>query len=160
MRFIEWLNETKTVPQLRAHIRQGFPDTKKRQHVTHDILRLTAESSTDNGNTHKQLIDISNVKFQSPTSDTNITITDELGRDHSITPVELNVHYVKVNCDCADYQYRFAHYNIQNKCHIGPPPAPYTKTTDRPPVNPMRVPGMCKHLLKIIENLQKEGILL
>jgi len=176
MKFSEWLIETKNIPQLRRHIEQGFPDTKKRQHITHEvkitklqyipitynnILRIQSESLTDGGNVHKQLMDIVNVTFQPPNSENTVGVTDELGRERFVTPVELNVHNVKVNCDCKDYEFRFANFNIQNKCHLGPPPPPYVrKTTTRPEVNPMKVPGMCKHLLRVTEDMQKQGILI
>ena len=175
MRFIEFLMEEKTIPQLQRHIQQGFPNTKKRQHATHevqisklqylpitnkDILRITADTLTDNGNRHKLIMDLQNVNFQPPNSGNNVTVTDLGGYKHSITPVILNINNVKVHCDCEDYQMRFAYYNIQNNCHIGPPPAPYTRKTDtRPEANPSHVPGLCKHLLKVAEDLRRQQIL-
>lgn len=169
------LFEDQTIPQLQQSIRQGFPDTKKRQHATHevhvtklqytpllqnDILRINSSTSSDNGNTHTQAMDIRDVNFQPDNSGNTVKVKDSSGVQHSITPVTLNVNTVAVYCDCQDYQMRFANFNIQNNCHLGPPPPRYVrKTTTRPPANPLRVPGMCKHLLKTAEEVQRLGIL-
>ena len=94
-------------------------------------------------------------------SGANVKITSSDGTEHSITPVTLNVTNVGCYCECSDYQHRFAHFNIQNGCHIGPPPQDYIRKTDtRPEVNPLHVPGLCKHLLKVVETLQEKRILL
>lgn len=175
MKFSDWLAEDKTIPQLQQHIQQGFPNTKKRQHATHEvritklqylpitnkeILRITANTTSTNGNPHKQILDLQNVNFQPPNSGNNVVIQDLGGHPHSITPVVLNINNVKVYCDCEDYQMRFAHYNIENNCHIGPPPAPYTRKTDtRPEANPNHVPGLCKHLLAVVSDLKQQKVL-
>lgn len=173
MRFSEFLKEDQTVPQLQQKIQQGFPDTKKRQHVTHEVtiksltcatlklkklLRISS-TTTSNGNEYKQFMDIRNVEFQPSDSGNTVPIRGLYGNYHDITPSELNSTNVGVYCNCQDYQMRFAYYNVQNNCHVGAPPKPYTKTSDRPEVNPQHVPGMCKHLLKLTEELKKQKIL-
>jgi len=55
---------------------------------------------------------------------------------------------------------RFANYNLNHNCHVGPIPPRYVrKTTTRPPANPNAVPGCCKHLLKAIEDLRGYGLI-
>ena len=167
--------EDATIPFLKQEIERGFPDTKKRQHATNEVqvltlqytpiiknnvLRLISTTSSDNGNTHSQVIDIKGMNFQPPNSGNTVKITDSKGTEHSITPAKLNTSNVGVFCDCEDYQMRFANLNIKNNCHIGPPPQRYVrKTTTRPPVNPMNVPGMCKHIIRITDDLKRQGIL-
>lgn len=169
------LNEDQTIPQLHQHIQQGFPNTKRRQHVTHEvrvtgiqytpmlqngILRINSSTTSNNGNAHTQALDIRDINFQPENSGNNVTIQDNSGRSHSVTPAKLNVSTVAVYCDCEDYQMRFANFNIQNNCHLGPPPPRYIrKTTTRPPANPNQVPGMCKHIIKVTDELKQLGIL-
>lgn len=64
----------------------------------------------------------------------------------------------KVKCSCLDFYYRFSLWNHNRKSLEGDPPPPYIKKTDRPPVNPSKVPGSCKHIIKFITFLRAEGI--
>jgi hypothetical protein len=169
------LSEDATIPFLRQEIERGFPDTKKRQHATNevriqrlqytpilqrDILKINSTTNSNNGNTHTQVIEIRGVNFQPPNSGKTTSITDVSGEEQAITPAALNTSNVGVFCDCEDYQKRFANLNIRNNCHVGPPPQNYVrKTTTRPPVNPMNVPGMCKHVIAITDDLKRLRIL-
>ena len=167
--------EDQTIPQLHQSIRRGFPKTKKRQHVVHtvsitklqytpdtkqDKLTVISSTVTSDGQPHNQMMEVRNVNIQPPNSGNTSKIVDREGLEHSITPAKLNISNVGVFCDCEDYQFRFAQYNIQNNCHIGPNPQNYVKKTDRPPVNPSRVPGMCKHIIKVSDELKDQGILI
>lgn len=169
------LFEDATIPQLTRSIEVGFPDTRKRQHATNEvrvdqiqylplkgngILRIQSATTSTNGNKHKQFLDLRNVNFESGNTATNATFTSKSGEETSVQPIRLNTTNVGVYCDCEDYNMRFANYNLNNNCHVGPIPPRYVrKTTTRPPANPARVPGMCKHLLKIVQDLRGYGLL-
>src|SRR6185312_5193103 len=73
--------------------------------------------------------------------------------EYYLTRIPLNNIDVKVKCSCLDFYYRFAVWNHRDQSLIGKPPPPYIKTTDRPPVNPSRVPGVCKHIIKLLDTL-------
>ena len=169
------LLEDVTIPQLNQYIRQGFPHTKKRQHATYevkinklqyepildqDVLRVVSSTRSDNGNEHNQMLELRGINFQSSNVGHNREIIDINGHPHSITPVPLNISTVGVRCDCEDYMMRFANFNIQQNCHLGPPPPRYVRTTDRPEVNPHHVPGMCKHIIRVVDDLRGKGILI
>lgn len=64
----------------------------------------------------------------------------------------------KVKCSCLDFYYRFSLWNHNRKSLEGDPPPPYIKKTNRPPVNPSKVPGSCKHIIKFVTFLRSEGI--
>lgn len=64
----------------------------------------------------------------------------------------------KVNCTCKDFRWRFAYYNAGDGSLAGEPPEPYVSKTNRPPVNPDKSPGLCKHLLKLKKELEREEI--
>ncbi len=170
------LFEDQTIPQLRRSIEVGFPHTKKRQHVVgtvrinnmayypltaNKMIRITADTTTsDTGGRHKQFLDLRNIVYDYADTDDNVVIADTTGKEYFVQPIALNVTNVGVFCDCPDYQLRFANFNIQNNAHVGPRPKPYTKVpgSNRGPVNPMKVPGMCKHILKVVENLKQDGV--
>ena len=170
----EILIEDATIPQLRQSIEQGFPDTKKRQHATNEVqvaayqyipktrvnqLHVVSNTRSNGGGQYNQVIVLRDVHYDMADTATNISI-DRGGKKFYVEPVELNSTTVAVSCNCADYVMRFAHTNSANNCHVGQLPPPYTrKTTTRPPVNPDNVPGLCKHLLKMVDDLKRTGLL-
>lgn len=81
------------------------------------------------------------------------------GQDYTIVPVDYNNSEVRVSCSCLDFYYRFAVWNSKDSSLLGNPPAPYvSKTKGGEPRNPNQVPGMCKHLMALTEDLRQEGI--
>ncbi len=170
------LFEDRTIPQLQRDIEVGFPNTKKRQHATNEVrvsnltytpftnqkvLRIEGHTNSNSGNTYNQFIDLHNVNYEYGGNENNVPIESTDNHEYYIQPIELNTTNVKVFCECSDYQHRFANFNIANQCHIGPPPAKYVRKPDskRGPVNPLRVPGFCKHLIRIVNNLKTDGLL-
>lgn len=175
MKVCDILNEDSTYPELRQDIERGFPHTKKRQKALaevriqniqylplrgYDLLRIISATKSNSGSTYKQFIDLRNVNFNASHSDMSTTFTAKDGNTITIDPIELNATNVGVNCNCKDYEMRFASFNIKDNSHIGPIPPKYVrKTTDRPSVNPYNVQGVCKHIIKVIEELKKKRLL-
>jgi hypothetical protein len=171
-RILQQLLELSSVPALQGNIERGFPETKKRQHVTHEVVisnvqympyigmkMLHVKSiSASNGNQYQQALQFNGVAFEDADTDQNATFQASDGEDYHVQPLELTGHNVKVRCNCMDFHYRFANYNSQDKSLVGKPPPLYQRKTNRPPVNPLQVPGMCKHLLKLVEILQRYGL--
>lgn len=163
-----------SIRDLETNIQRGFPNTTKRQHATATIqipiVKLTpyvpsqallAESqATNHGHKYNPEIFFQNVKFEPEETQTNITFTGSDGNEYNIAePVSLTGNQVQVRCNCLDFHYRFARQNAKNNALYGQPAPPYKrKTQTRPPANPMQVPGMCKHLLALVDELQKMGI--
>lgn len=58
-------------------------------------------------------------------------------------------NYVRVRCTCFDFRHRFAWEDKAVNALYGGAPAKYTPKpgSNRPPVNPDHIPGMCKHLI-------------
>jgi hypothetical protein len=169
------LFEDQTIPQLKQSIERGFPDTKKRQHAVGEVrvvdnrytpftsasvLRVDSHVASNSGRRYNQFVDLENVSYDLHSAEGNVPVSATDHHEYYIKPVELNTTNVKVFCNCKDYQMRFAFYNIQNNCHIGPPPKQYSKVagSDRGPVNPLKVPGLCKHLIKVVNILKQDGI--
>jgi hypothetical protein len=167
-RILQALNEDATVDTLHKNIVRGFPQTTKRQHATGEVnitnlqyvpmqgkLQINS-TSRSNGNNYTQVIIFSDVvNTESPDG---VTFTGTDGQDHTIEPIELRDSRVKVRCNCLDFYWRFATWNFNDDALFGPKPPLYQRKTDRPPVNPANVSGVCKHLLKVTTQLQQNGV--
>jgi hypothetical protein len=66
---------------------------------------------------------------------------------------------VKVRCDCSDFRWRFAYYDAKINALYGAAPPPYVKKSNRPPVNPKGIPGVCKHIMAAFNKMRQEGYL-
>jgi hypothetical protein len=85
----------------------------------------------------------------------------------SFTATDGNLYYMKssagvtidvrVGCSCEDFRWRFAVHNHRDGSLAGEPPPAYARRTNRPPVNPSRTPGVCKHLIKLKNELEREN---
>lgn len=162
------LLEKSTHDQLFTNIEQAFPLTKKRQHATGDVtitnlqilpyvgmkmIHVFADVSSISGKHYKVGIQFLQVEFVDSQA---AGITRFVGRDgeqYFIHPIALDRKNIKITCQCMDFRWRFAMWNSADKSLIGAPPPPYVKKTNRPPVNPDQVPGICKHALKVIMRL-------
>lgn len=166
--------EEKDLQGLRTDTIRGFPGTRKRQHATAPVQivqkvytpyvgsgDLLVESlATNQGRRYNPEIFFDEVEYEEEDAPDNVTFTATDGQMYSIKPIQLRDNNARVKCTCLDFHYRFAQTNARDDALYGNPPPPYQrKTTTRPSVNPMRVPGMCKHLLKLVEDLQKDKIL-
>jgi hypothetical protein len=95
-----------------------------------------------------------------------VEVSDEKDKEHRVAltdgkfmgHIEYRKSEVKVRCDCPDFRWRFAWYNDKQKALYGVRPPPYKRKTDRPPVNPRQLPGMCKHLFSMVKILGSRGV--
>lgn len=172
VRVIEQLNEDSTYPDLYTNIEQNF-DTRKRQLATgpvqiNNVTYTPFENSgvlqvqavaRNSGSDYQPTIQFSNVQYQPSDLPDNITFKGSDNADHHVLPIDLREHNVKVRCTCLDFYYRFATWNFNDDSLLGDKPPLYQRKTDtRPPVNPARVPGLCKHLVKFVDHLVRTGI--
>lgn len=163
------LLERSTATQLDQNIRTAFPNTRARQHlapsVTLDSIAFTpyvgvnmlhVKSTTGQ---HQQAIQFMGVQFVPAQADGTATVVaSDDGRDYYFKPIVLSAHMAKVRCSCLDFRFRFAAYNNTDQSLIGRAPPPYTRKTNRPPVNPNQVPGICKHLIRVLDELEADGV--
>jgi hypothetical protein len=76
-----------------------------------------------------------------------------------IYSIKRNRWPVSVSCTCLDFYYMFSVWNQKDDSLFGDPPEPYIKKTDRPLRNPTREPGVCKHILRLSDELIGAGVL-
>lgn len=174
---IELLNEQSTYNQLKGNVDSFNPVSTKRQNAVDPIQvselktlpfigtkNLSIESlvqnsdSKDGHSTYTPKIIFNQVQFEDDVSDTNITFTAKDGNEYNMQPIDLASNTVRVRCNCADFLWRFAAFNAKDKSLIGTAPPPYQRKTNRGPVNPQQVPGVCKHLIKTFDALKHSGM--
>jgi hypothetical protein len=177
-RLLQWCDQHDTLEEVTLQDLEhdtvfGFPNTTKRQHATDPIhitkMQLvpavptqdlicngTAQSS---GKTYDPKILFLQVEYQDDDTRSNVTFKGSDGKDYNIQPISLARSNVKVTCNCLDFRWRFSVWNDNQDALYGDPPPPYQrKTTTRPPANPNRTPGICKHLIKMTQNLRQAGL--
>jgi hypothetical protein len=171
--------EENTIVQLQQDTVRGFPGTKARQNSP-DVIRiiqksyvtfigqgfLLIKSLADNkGKKYNTEIMFEDVEYEDEDTPENITIFSTDKEYQHFQPIVLAQNNARVRCTCLDFFYRFAHNNYKADSLYGEVPpiyqrvlGPYGEPSKRPPVNPLRVPGLCKHLYALVTDLQREKI--
>lgn len=172
-RILQQLSEDSTEDQLDTNIRAAWPNTTKRQNATNEVVINNIQyipyigtkflhvksTSQSNGHAYHQAMQFMKVVFEPEDTEENVTDIATDGTEFHCQPIELANHNCKVRCSCLDFYYRFAFHNSGDNSIVGrAPPLYHRKTTNRPPANPSAVPGLCKHLLKLVEILQGSGL--
>ena len=182
-RLLQWLDdpdqldERSTYQDLERKTIGAFPRTRKRQHVVHpaQIIRTEftpyigtrnllvhgqARSSTYNNVVYKPMLFFNEIQYEEENSNENATFKGTDNKDYHIQPIDLSDNVVRVRCDCLDFYFRFAPWDFSNDALFGPKPKPYVrKTNTRPPVNPTKSPGICKHVMKLALTLREARLL-
>jgi len=166
-----------SLSDLGGNIERGFPSTTKRQFSTQPIriseLKLvayqgkgallvtgSATSGTRKPVVYSPQIFFSGVNYSDTRNEQNVTFTAADGQEYNISKLNLAGNNVKVNCNCLDFYFRFSYNNDDHNALYGKrPPAYQRKTTTYPSVNPMNVPGFCKHIIKLSESLTQANLL-
>lgn len=76
-----------------------------------------------------------------------------------VRKIDMKRQPVLIRCSCSDYFFTWSYYNFVNGIQFGGRARGYArKTKDRPPRNPNRVMGLCKHLSQVAAMLQNNGL--
>ena len=122
-------------------------------------LLLKARVSSPSGGKYQSSIRFVNVQFANEEQPGYVEVDAIDGRTYYIKQLTHTQTTVRVRCTCLDFYWRMATWDHARKSLEGDPPPPYVKKTDRPPVNPNHVPGICKHLNKLGQFLRAERII-
>ncbi len=122
-----------------------------------ESLEVRATTNTEN-NRYRTAMLFDDVEFLDEKTPNCATIIGSDSREYYLNRIPLNQIDVKVKCGCLDFYYRFAVWNHGDDSLIGNPPPPYIKKTNRPPVNPNKVPGVCKHIIKLTQQLMSQRL--
>lgn len=171
---LEQLEET-TYAELRRDTDRFTPPTTKRQYATGpihivkmelvpyvnttDLLVKAQANSAGSGKRYNPEVLFLDVVYEDADQPDNVTFTGADGNEYNIEPINLKTSACKVRCTCLDFYYRFANQNAGSDALYGPPPPPYRrKTENRPPANPGNTPGLCKHIIKTVDELVRSGL--
>ena len=121
-------------------------------------LKIEGQARTGDGDTHRTIVSFENIEYDDENTSSNVTFTGSDGETYNTMPISLSKVNVKVTCECLDFYWRFAKYNAKDGSLHGKAPPPYLKRSARAPANPQNVPGVCKHLIKTVEELKQSGL--
>lgn len=146
----------------------AFPRTTKRQHSI-DPVRITALSWTpfvglrtlflrglavNEGKHYATIMLFKNVRYGS-----GIPIRANDGRHYMIEPLSTESNDVSLRCDCPDFFWRFNYYDHLDHSLYGRKRKKY-EGQGLWKANPLEMPGMCKHLIKMAHALRDVDLLI
>lgn len=148
---------------------KAFPKTTKRQHSTQPIViesirwtpfvgvkTLFIKAIAQNeGKEYNSIILFKNVDYENKSS---VKITASDGKEYNFGKLSLENTDVVLRCSCNDFRFRFSWYDHLDKSLYGRTPKKYESKGVLPPANPLKLPGMCKHLIKTTHVLEEAGI--
>ena len=123
---------------------------------SNELWVTSSTQSSGHPNHYKTEIIFKDVDFID--DDSGISFTGSDNAIHNIKPLLARINDCEVTCSCADYKYRMQAANYSKNAGIFPADN-YIKKTNRPPINPEKIPFLCKHLLSMVNQLTQKRIL-
>lgn len=169
--FQEWLLSETNLNDLYQSTINAFPTTTKRQYATQPIeiknitfkpyvgmktLYVTAEAHSET-KTYSPIIIFKNVTYFQEERLNSVSITTE-GQKYFFEKILQNQNDVLLRCDCKDFYWRFNYTDYTDQSLQGRKRAKYEAKNAPGSSNPLKLPGMCKHLIKLIETLHDMGL--
>jgi hypothetical protein len=170
--FKQFLIQETSLGDLEDSTTKTFPDTKKRQQAVNKVytnnlifkaakpsgtLQIDSVVRGETGN-YQINIFVDGVTFADEKQSDNIEILGNDNVRYYIEPISQTKNDAKVRCKCQDFRWTFSLWNYDDDSLYGKPYPPYIKKTDRKPRNPDHSPGMCKHIMSVIQQLKRRGI--
>jgi hypothetical protein len=164
------ITETSTIHQLKSTVNVFFDTPREKNSRQVEVFNLffipyvdnkqllVKANTRSNNNTYKTSILFNDVKYVK--KDTRYAVEILANNDkYYIYSIKKNKSDVLVSCTCLDFYYTFSIWNQKDFSLFGDPPKPYIKKTNRPLRNPYKQPGVCKHILRLSDELIGKGIL-
>ena len=124
-----------------------------------DTGDLKVEAKVQSGpNQYDSTLMFHDVIFEDQDRPDNVSFVGPNKEDVHMVPIQLAHNNAEVRCTCLDFYFTFSKWNQNDKSLYGEPPAPYTPKTDRAPRNAQHKPGLCKHLLRVMQELKNERV--
>jgi hypothetical protein len=148
---------------------RAFPKTRKRQHATDEVhvgqfrwtpfpgvktflLRATA---TNEDRTYSPMILFKRVQFREGPGRGVLKLKISSEETRYIEQLSPDNHDILVRCNCPDFYWRFNYYDHIDRSLYGNKRSKYDGAY---PANPRKLPGMCKHLMKMVYTMQEVGL--
>jgi hypothetical protein len=166
------ITEASSLDQLERSAIAAFPETRRRQHLVNTIQivdyqvipgqnTLTIKAitrNTDGGGEYQSNIQFNDVIYSPQPSAQTVVLDASDGQQYNVEFIRRSSTNVQVACNCLDFYWTFATWNHGDGSLLGPKPEPYQATSNRGPRNPSRAPGLCKHLMRLSTELQRQQI--
>lgn len=151
---------------------KAFPGTTKRQNSTdtvriehlewipfEGIRTLFVKSTANNeGRKNESIMLFKDVKYHLKQQKGSIPISASNGKIVHIDRISESKNDVLVRCTCGDFFWRFNYYNSTDKSLFGRKRGKYDGQ-DLWEANPQKLPGLCKHLMKMAKILEEANLL-
>ena len=159
------LSQTKQAPVIKNSKRDQTANSVQVQEVT--LIpsvpgkTLTAKSRTRTSDKfYETMIVFSGVQYFNEGGHGRQEFQGSDGSTYYIDPIRPYKSNVKVRCGCLDFYFRFSVWDQRDDALHGEPPEPYQRRTDSYPlVNPSKVSGLCKHIIKLTNYLKQQRII-
>lgn len=153
MKYAELLNSTRKVSPTslqEAGTRKTF-DLDLSYDQIHKVMTFTGKIAGSSGHYEWQL-DFLNVDREDNLS----TLEIQEGR---FPKPSLSRNDIQVFCSCNSYRFTFSEPNRLRNAKTGPSFPGFVRKTNRESRNPNQEPGLCKHLITVVEELLNEGFI-
>lgn len=174
MRFNNWLIlQENNIQDLYLSTVKAFPHTTKRQHAIDPInitnITLTpylgvktlfakSIAESDSGKLYQPMILFKQVIYNPTKNVKLIEIAANDGRMYNLKQID-EKNDVLVRCNCQDFTWRFNFFDHTDRSLYGKVRKKYEATINPGSSNPLELPGLCKHLIKMTVALRQIGIL-
>ena len=153
MKYRELLNSTRKVSPTslqEAGTRKTF-DLDLSYDERHKIMTYTGKIQGSRGYYEWQ-IDFMNVDREDNLSPLEI-------REGRFPKPSLSRNEIKVFCSCDSFRFTFSEPNRMRNAKTGPSFPGFVRKTNRESRNPNQQPGLCKHLITVVNELLNEGFI-
>jgi len=171
MRFKDICNEATLIDLYQSTV-EAFPNTTKRQYATDPIKIVKLEwtpflgvktlfikgHATNEGSFYMPMVLFKAVNYKEKIGKDVVELHTHKGEQVFLEKLNFFDNDVLLRCNCADFNWRFTHWNSVNKSLYGRDRKKYEAKHFPGSANPKELPGMCKHLIKTIKVLRESGI--
>ena len=165
------LNESSII-DLYNNSLEAFPKTTKRQYAIDPIKikkldwvpflgvkTLFIKSYAQNeSKEYNSIILIKNVNYSNNLKNNFFELSASNGKTYFIERLSLVDNDVLLRCNCADFKWRFKHFNKLDKSLFGKDGSKYEAIYKPGSANPQKLSGMCKHLIKLVKILKETSV--
>ena len=149
----------------------AFPGTTRRQHATDPVViteirwtpflgmktLLVRGLAQNEDREYNTTVLFKGVRYVEQKEKGLVPLNANDGKTYFLEQLSLD-HDVVLRCNCPDFYWRFNYFDHVDKSLYGRKRAKYEAKHNPGSANPMKMPGMCKHLMKLSKALVESGL--
>jgi len=162
-----------TLGELYQSAVDAFPLTTRRQHATDPIqiehlqvvpflgvrTLFLKTRAVNEGREYGPLILFKKVQYHDGPGVGILSLRGSDGKDYHFERPTMEWNDALLRCNCKDFYWRFNYYDHLDQSLYGRKRAEYEAKQNPGAANPMHMPGMCKHLMKMMQVLENSGLI-